>query len=308
MSLDEVEPPELLPGTVLVDVRAAAVNFPDWLQIRGEYQEKPALPFTPGLEVAGTVRAAAEESRYRAGDRVLAQAGGGFAEIARAPEPAVQPLPEGMSFAEGAGLYVTYQTGWVALHRRGGLAAGETLLVHAGAGGVGSAAIQLGLAAGARVLATAGSDAKVRVCRELGAETAWNYETQDWVGGVKEATGGRGADVIYDPVGGDVFDLSTRCVAFEGRILVIGFTSGRMATARTNHALIKNYSIVGVHWGLYNRVMPEVVTEAAAAIGALYREGRVRPYISQERPLVEAWDAVQDVAHRRSTGKVVLVP
>ena len=172
-----------------------------------------------------------------------------------------------------AALHITYQTGHVALHRRANLQPGETLLVHAGAGGVGSAAIQLGLAAGARVIATAGGPAKANLCRKLGAEIAIDYNADDFIAIVKEATGGRGADVVYDPVGGDVFDKSRKCIAFEGRILIIGFTSGTHAGAPTNHALIKNYSVVGVHWALYNRLEPADVRWVHDELCRLYAEG-----------------------------------
>src|SRR5205085_7689563 len=187
---------------------------------------------------------------------------GGFAESTTAgASGGVFPIPESMSFAAGSALHVVYQTGHLALHRRAHLQPGETLLVHAGAGGVGSAAIQLGLAAGARVVATAGGPEKVKVLQDLGADLAVDYTADDFVAVVKEATGGRGADVVYDPVGGDVFDRSTKCIAFEGRIVVVGFTSGRMPSVAANHVLIKNYSVVGLHWGMYRQRAPELIAQ-----------------------------------------------
>ena len=215
-------------------------------------------------------------------------------------------MPKNMPFEEAAGFTLTYQTGWFGLHRRANLQPSETLLVHAGAGGVGSAAIQLGKAAEATVIATAGTDEKLEVCRRLGADHAINYKTQDFAEEVKKLTGGRGADVIFDPVGGDVYDRSTKCVAFEGRIVIVGFTSGRFAQAATNHVLVKNYSVVGLHWGLYNTRAPELIAPAARALVELYEAGKIRPHISARLPLAEAPQALATVASGKSTGKVIL--
>jgi NADPH:quinone reductase len=212
-----------------------------------------------------------------------------------------------MPFDDAAAFTVIFQTGWFGLHRRARLQSGETLLVHAGAGGVGSAAIQLGKAAGATVIATAGSDEKVEVCRSLGADHAINYKTQDFVEEVKAITGGRGADVIFDPVGGDVYDRSARCIAFEGRIVVVGFTSGRIPQAALNHVLVKNYSVVGLHWGLYLQRAPELVPVAMAKLIEMYGAGRIKPYISARLPLEEAPRAMTLVGGGGSTGKVVLL-
>jgi NADPH2:quinone reductase len=231
---------------------------------------------------------------------------GGYSEIADVAPGSITRLPEKMSFEDGAAFYIVYQTGWFGLHRRAKLQAGETLLVHAGAGGVGSAAIQLGKAAGATVIATAGSDEKVAICTKLGADHAINYKTQDFVEEVKKITGGRGADVVYDPVGGDVYDRSTKCIAFEGRIVIVGFTSGRIAQAATNHLLIKNYSVVGLHWGLYAKRAPELIPLAAKALFELYEAGTIKPYISTRLPLSEAPRAIAMVAAGKSTGKVIL--
>src|SRR6478735_10426826 len=224
MSLDEVDQPTPGEGQLLVKVRAAALNFPDVLMAMGMYQEKPPLPYTPGVELCGEI--------VETGQRVIGSPSGGpgaFAEYALMGANAAFPAPEGLSDEKAASLYLTYQTGYVGLHRRAHLQAGEWLLVHAGAGGVGTAAIQLGKAAGARVIATAGGKHKTEVCTQLGADHVIDYRAGDFVDAVKEFTGGRGADVIYDPVGGDTYDRSTKCVAFEGRILIIGFTGGRFA-------------------------------------------------------------------------------
>src|SRR5215218_5775164 len=248
LKLEEVEEPEPGRGEVVVEVEAAALNFFDILLCKGEYQERPELPFVPGGEVSGTIRAAGEGAGLRVGQRVIATPPlprGGYADEVAVPQASVFAIPETMSFDKAAALPITYQTAHVALHRRARLRAGETVLVHAGAGGVGSAAIQLSKAAGARVIATAGDPEKVGVCKRLGAEIAVDYREENFVEVVKEATDGRGADVIFDSVGGDVFDGSRRCVAFEGRILIIVFAGGRIAEAPTNHLLVKNYSVLG---------------------------------------------------------------
>ncbi len=309
--VDEGPPPH---DRVRIRVEAAAVNFPDALLVAGLYQVKPELPFVAGLEVAGTVLSAPPVAAVHVGERVLALlevgglTGGGFGEIADAPLRGVVAIPDEMPFEDACGLMVTYQTGYFGLHRRANLQSGEVLLVHAGAGGVGSAAIQLGKAAGAMVIATAGSAAKVELCRKLGADLAINYTEEDFVHVVKDRTAGRGADVIYDPVGGDVYDRSTKCVALEGRIVIVGFASGRIATAATNHVLVKNYSVVGLHWNLYNQRDPEQVAAATRAIFELYHEGRIKPHISARRPLAATPQALAMVAGGLSTGKVVILP
>jgi NADPH2:quinone reductase len=312
LQFEEVDAGEPADGMVRVAVRAAAINFPDALMVAGTYQSKPALPFVPGVEVSGEVMSAPASSGFKAGDRVMAllDSGGltrgGYAEIADAVPRAVSSMPKNMSFEEAAGFTLTYQTGWFGLHRRANLQPSETLLVHAGAGGVGSAAIQLGKAAGATVIATAGSDEKVEVCRSLGADHAINYKTQDFAEEVKKLTGGRGADVIFDPVGGDVYDRSTKCIAFEGRIVIVGFTSGRIPQAATNHVLIKNYSVVGLHWGLYNTRAPELIPPVARTLIELYEAGKIKPLVSARVPLADARQALATVAEGKSTGKVIL--
>ncbi len=312
LRFEDVEPGEPADGLVRIAVRAAAINFPDALMVAGTYQTKPALPFVPGVEVSGEVVAAPPSSGFQAGDRVTAllDSGGltrgGYSQIADAAPTAVSPMPAGMSFEDAAAFTLTYQTGWFGLHRRANLQPGETLLVHAGAGGVGTAAIQLGKAGGAIVIATAGTDAKLEVCRRMGADHAINYKTQDFAEEVKKLTGGRGADVIFDPIGGDVYDRSTKCIAFEGRIVIVGFTSGRIPQAATNHVLIKNYSVVGLHWGLYNTRAPELIAPAARALFDLYEAGKIKPFISARMPLADAPAALASVAGGKSTGKVVL--
>jgi len=312
LRFEDFEPPEPNAGSVRIAVRAASINFPDVLMIAGQYQVKPQLPFVPGVEVSGVVEAAPEGSGFAEGDRVMALVDntsltrGGFSQVCDAAPESLTRIPDGMPFDEAAAFTLVFQTGWFGLHRRANLQAGETLLVHAGAGGVGSAAIQLGKAAGATVIATAGSDEKVEVCKRLGADHALNYKSGDFVDAVKSITGGRGADVVYDPVGGDVYDRSTKCIAFEGRIVVVGFTSGRIAQAATNHVLIKNYSVVGLHWGLYAKRAPELTAAAMHALFSLYGAGEIKPYISKRLPLEEAPAALAMVGGGKSTGKVVL--
>jgi NADPH2:quinone reductase len=312
LRFEDVDPGEPAAGQVRIKVHAASINFPDALMVAGLYQSKPDLPFVPGFEVSGVVTHAPEESGFKPGDRVMAlldNAGlthGGYAEIADAPATSVMKMPDAMPFDQAAGFTVVFQTGWFGLHRRAGLQPGETLLVHAGAGGVGSAAIQLGKAAGATVIATAGSDQKVELCKKLGADLALNYKTQDFVEEVKRATAGRGADVVFDPVGGDVYDRSAKCIAFEGRIVLVGFTSGRIPQAAANHVLIKNYSVVGLHWGLYMKRAPELIPAAQKALLDLYQQGKIKPHISTRLPLTQAPRAMALVAEGKSTGKVVL--
>jgi NADPH2:quinone reductase len=310
MRLEDVEPASPGPGQDAVDVRAAALNFPDVLLCRGQYQEKPPLPFTPGVEVAGVVAELGEGvTGLSVGDRVLGGptfGNGGLTQRTTMVAAGAYPIPETMPFEAASALQVTYQTGWVGLHTRAHIQPGEVLLVHAGAGGVGSAAIQLGLAAGARVIATAGGSDKVEVCRKLGAEIAIDYKTEDFVQIVKDATGGEGADVIYDPVGGEVFDKSTKCIAFEGRLLVIGFTSGRFPEVKANHVLIKNYSVVGLHWGLYGRKQPDLPRRVHDELVALYEAGAIDPFVSQVVPMAEAPAALASLGDRGTVGKIVV--
>ncbi|MGW4626992.1 NADPH:quinone oxidoreductase family protein [Streptomyces rubiginosohelvolus] len=302
MRLEETDRPTPGDGQVLVEVRAANVNFPDALLCRGQYQVRPPLPFTPGVEVCGTT----EDGR-----RVLATPAlphGGFADYVVADEAALLPAPDALDDAEAAALHIGYQTGWFGLHRRAHLQPGETLLVHAAAGGVGSAAVQLGRAAGAKVIGVVGGPDKAAVARELGCDLVIDRRSEDIVAAVKEATGGRGADVVYDPVGGDAYAKSTKCVAFEGRILVVGFASGVIPTPALNHALVKNYSVVGLHWGLYNTKDPAAVRACHEELTKLAEQGIVKPLISERVAMAGAAEAVQRVADGTSTGRVVVLP
>jgi NADPH2:quinone reductase len=282
--------------------------------VAGTYQQKPELPFIPGVEIAGTVIDAAPESGLVPGDRVLGRlrqdgiAGGGYAETAFARPQETLRMPESMPFDEGAAFFINYQTGWFGLHRRANLQPGEFLLVHAAAGGVGSAAVQLGKAAGATVIAAVGSPEKARVARELGADLVIERNQEDLVAAVKDFTKGHGADVVFDPVGGEAYERSTKCVAFEGRIVVVGFTSGQIPQARVNHVLVKNYSVVGLHWGLYQERRPELIDACALELFRLYADGGIKPHVSRRVPLEKAAGALADVAAGKTTGKTVIVP
>ncbi|MFJ6700134.1 NADPH:quinone oxidoreductase family protein [Streptomyces sp. NPDC091272] len=302
MRLEEVERPTPGDGQLLLKVRAANINFPDALLCRGEYQVRPPLPFTPGVEICGET----EDGRRVIANPALPH--GGFAEYVLADEAAVLPAPASLDDAEAAALHIGYQTGWFGLHRRARLQAGETLLVHAAAGGVGSAAVQLGKAAGATVIGVVGGPEKVAVARELGCDVVIDRRTDNVIGVVKEATGGRGADVVYDPVGGDAYTQSTKCVAFEGRIVVVGFAGGTIPAPALNHALVKNYAILGLHWGLYNAKDPAAVAGCHTELTRLAAEGAIKPLISERVPFKDAAAAVQRVADGRSTGRVAVVP
>jgi NADPH2:quinone reductase len=312
MRLDEVPAPEPGPGEVLLRVLAANVNFPDAMLCRGQYQIRPPLPFTPGVELCGRVEALGEGvTGLDSAARVITPAalpGGAFAQYAVVPAAGVLPAPEALDDAEAAALHIGYQTGWFALHRRAAIRPGETLLVHAAAGGVGSAAVQLGKAAGATVIGVVGGPEKVKTARELGADIVVDRRSEDFVAVVKEATAGRGANVVYDPVGGEAYAKSTKCIAFEGRIVVVGFTSGTVPAPGLNHALVKNYAILGLHWGLYNTHDPVAVRHAHDELSRLAAEGAVRPHVTERLPLSGAADAVQRVADGTTTGRLVVLP
>jgi NADPH:quinone reductase len=299
---------------VRIAIKATAITYADALLVSGTYQTKPELPFVVGLEVSGLVVAAPRGAAVKPGDRVRATlspkglTGGGFAEFTDADPARTIRIPDEMPYDDAAALMVTYQTAYFGLHRRARVQPGEVLLVHAGAGGAGSAAIQVGKAAGAIVIATAGSAAKLQLCQELGADLAVNYKDGDFVAVVNEFTGGRGADVIYDPVGGDVYDRSTKCISFEGRIVIVGFASGRIPVAATNHVMVKNYSVVGLHWGLYNQRAPELVREVTDTLFGLYHQRKIKPLISERHPMAEVAQALAKVAAGHTTGKVVILP
>lgn len=307
MRLAAAAAPEPGPGEVRVDVFAAALNFFDLLLVQGKYQARPPIPFTAGAEAAGVITAVGGGvTGFARGDRVIALPSFGcFAEAVICPAGRLLPIPEGMDFATAAAMPIVYQTSWFGLVDRAQLQPGEWLVVHAGASGVGMSAIQIGKALGARVIATAGSEAKLAFCREQGAEAAISYTDAGWVDEVKRITGG-GADVIYDPVGGDVFDQSTRCIASGGRLVVIGFTSGRIPSIAANRILLKNMSVVGAIWGNWCSAHPEYIHQAHGKLVELWRQGRLRPAIFRQYAMEHLPQGLRDLGNRMAMGKSVL--
>jgi NADPH2:quinone reductase len=305
----DVPKPTPKPGEVLIKVAATSVNFPDILLTQGKYQLKLEPPFTPGMDISGIVEAIGDDiDGFKVGDAVCGGARfGGFAEYAIVSAAGLQKKPDNLSFEEAASYSAAYLTAYVSLVRRGNLKAGETLLVHGASGGVGMAAVDVGKLLGATVIATGGSDEKLAKVKAYGADhvlnTANGFRQQ-----VKDLTDGRGADVIYDPVGGDVFDESVRCIAFDGRLLVIGFTSGRIATVSTNMPLIKGFSIIGVRAGEYGRQFPERGAENVAQIWDWARQGKTRPAVHAALPLDRALDGFRMLQNREVVGKVVICP
>lgn len=311
LRLADVPEPVLTPGHLRVRVRATALNFPDVLMMRGLYQVRPDLPFVPGVEVCGEVLAVGEGvSGPTVGDRVVgttAVPNGGLAQQCLMPAAGTFQAPESLADAEASALTIGYQTAYVGLVRRAALAAGETLVVHAAAGGVGSAAVQVGKALGARVVAVVGGEAKADVAREAGADAVVDRSRGDLVSALKEAVGSRGADVVFDPVGGAAYEASTKVVAFEGRIVVVGFTSGQVPAPGLNHALVKNYSILGLHWGLYLQRDRSVAADAHAQLTRWADSGVVRPLVSQQVPFEEAPSALRRLGAGESTGRLVVL-
>ena len=303
-ALVDVPEPVAAPGKVLIRVKAAALNFPDLLMTKGEYQLKPPLPFSPGMEIAGEVIAG---DGFLPGDSVVAGTRlGGFADLVSIDTAAVRRKPAHLSFGAAAGVGAAYLTAYVALVRLGKVAAGEWVLVHGASGGVGLAAVDLAKALGARVIATSRSADKLKIVQEeYGVEAV--LPAPGFREAVKEITGG-GADLIYDPVGGDVFDESVRCIAFGGRLCVIGFTSGRIATVSTNMPLIKGFSVVGVRAGEYGRQFPDKGRENQAAIWKLAEEGKIKPRVHAQYPLSDWRSAFDAMARSDMVGKIVLTP
>jgi NADPH2:quinone reductase len=310
VSLKDLPTPTPRAGEVLVRVRAASVNFPDLLMTRGEYQLKPPLPFVGGMELAGEIVALGEGvGGFAIGDAVVGGAKlGGFAEFAVLPAAAMRRKPDNLGFSQAAAVGAAYLTAWVALVRRARLEPGEWVLVHGAAGGVGLAAVDLARALGARVIAASSSDEKLAiVAAEYGPDATVNV-TSGFREQVKAITGGAGADVIYDPVGGDVFDESVRCIAFDGRLLVIGFTSGRIPTISVNMPLIKGFSVIGVRAGEYGRQFPDRGRENMDAVWAMAADGRIRPRVHAELPLERWREAFDLLADRKVVGKAILRP
>ena len=306
----DVASPAMGPTDVRISVRAAGCNFSDILMMKGEYQVKPPLPFIPGGEVGGVVlEVGAKVNGLAPGDRVLSRCAlGGFAEEVVAPAATTLRLPEALSFAAGAALSTVYPTSYAALVWRAPVKAGETLLVHAAAGGVGLSAVQIGKALGARVIATAGGAEKLELARRAGADVLIDYRKEDFVARVMDDTAGRGADVIYDSVGGETTDRSLKCIAWNGRLLVIGFASGDIPEVKLNRVLLKNISVVGLHWSAYPEREPEAIDACFEGLFGMADRGEIEPFVSAEYPLEKAGEALAALASRKTVGKVVLVP
>lgn len=306
--LEEVASPEPKKNEVLIDVHAAGVNFPDTLIIEGKYQFKPPFPFSPGGEAAGTVAAVGEKiTHLKPGDRVMALTGwGSFAEQVAVPGYNVMPIPKGIDFNSAAAFGMTYGTSMHALKQRANLQPGETLLVLGASGGVGLAAVEIGKAMGARVIAAASSDEKLEVAKAAGADLLINYSTSSLKEKVKELTGGQGADVIYDPVGGDLFDEAIRSIAWNGRLLVVGFASGHIPELPVNLALLKGAAVVGVFWGSFAQRQPQDNLANFQQLFAWHAEGKLNPLVSQTFPLERAAEAINALGQRKAVGKVVV--
>ena len=306
--IEELPSPKPGSGEVVMSVKAASVNFPDVLIIQNKYQFKPPLPFSPGSELAGVVKeVGAGVSGWKAGDRAIAfTTYGAFAEEVKTEATRLLPLPGGMDFVHGAAFLLTYATSDHALRDRGALKAGESLLVLGAAGGVGLAAIEIGKALGARVIAAASSEEKLRVCREHGADATINYGMEDLRKRVQELTEGRGVDMVYDPVGGAYTETAFRSLAWRGRLLVVGFAAGEIPKLPLNLPLLKGASAVGVFWGDFARREPQAFSDSVRQLARWYSEGKLRPHVSQTLPLEKAAEALKLLASRAAKGKIVL--
>ncbi len=310
LAVEELPEPAPGAGQVVLDVMAAGVNFPDVLIIQGKYQFKPELPFTPGNELSGVVRAVgADVTAFKAGDKVIAfTATGAFAQQIVVPQQALMPMPPGMDFDTAAAITLTYGTSHHAVVDRAALKEGETMLVLGAAGGVGLAAIEIGKALGARVIAAASSDEKLAVCKAHGADELINYSSGDLREQIKAATGGKGPDVIYDPVGGEYAEPAFRSIGWRGRYLVVGFANGAIPKLPLNLTLLKGASLVGVFWGEYAKREPKANMAAMRQLMGWLTEGKIRPHISGRYKLAETAQALNDMAARKVTGKIVILP
>ena len=306
--VEDIPSPVAGPGEVVVSVKTASVNFPDVLIIQNKYQLKPPLPFSPGSELAGVVKSVGDGvTHLKPGDPVMAITGyGAFAEEVKVDVNRLLPIPGGMDFVSAAAFGLTYATSEHALCDRGELKAGETLLVLGASGGVGIAAIEIGKVLGARVIACASTDDKLAICREHGADDTINYATEDLRERIKAITGGKGADVVYDPVGGTYTELALRSIAWRGRLLVVGFAAGDIPKIPLNLTLLKGCAIVGVFWGEFTRREPQRFLAAMDKLERWFAEGKLKPHVSATFPLERAADALAMMAGRNVKGKVVL--
>ena len=308
LALAEVASPELKPGHVIVDIQSCALNFPDVLMVEGKYQSLPPFPFTPGGEFAGTVsQVAPDVSQWQVGDDVFATCGhGAMAEQISVAAGALRAKPQGMSFAKASGISTTYGTSYYALKQRADLQPGETLLVLGAAGGVGLAAVQLGKAMGARVIAAASSPEKLEVARQAGADDLIDYSDGELKEKVKALTEGRGADVIYDPVGGPLFDQCMRCINWNGRVLVVGFVGGDIPKVPTNLVLLKNCQVVGVFYGAFSARFPADNEQNFAELIEMFAVGKLHAVVGAEYPLTDYVEALNCLSQRRAVGKIVV--
>lgn len=298
--------PELGDHDVMINVKAAGLNFPDVLQIQGKYQFQPEMPFVVGSECAGVVAAVgAAVKRFKVGDDVISM-GGGFREQAVCNEGIVFPKPKALSFEEAAGIAITYFTSYYALKQRANLQAGETMLVLGAAGGVGTTAVELGKLMGAKVIAAASSAEKLALCKQLGADEVINYSEESLKDRVKELTGGKGVDVVYDPVGGDFSEQALRSMAWNGRFLVIGFAAGPIPKVPLNLALLKGCSIVGVFWGRFTGEEPAENLKNIGELWELFETGKIKPVVTDNFPVEQFRDAFECMTQRRARGKVIL--
>ncbi|MDU9391109.1 NADPH:quinone oxidoreductase family protein [Pseudomonas sp. zfem002] len=306
--LEDVASPTPKKNEILLDVHAASVNFPDSLIIQGKYQFQPPLPFSPGCEAAGVVAAVGENAgAFKVGDRVMAMTGwGSFAEQVAVPAYNVLPIPDGMDFVTASAFVMTYGTSMHALRQRGQLQAGETLLVLGASGGVGLAAVEIGKALGARVIAAASSAEKLETAKAAGADEVIDYSQNSLKDEIKRLTGGKGVDVIYDPVGGDLFEQAVRGLAWNGRLLVVGFASGQIPAVPANLVLLKGAAVVGVFWGSFAQRQPADNAANFQQLFAWFSEGKLKPLVSQTYPLAETGKAIEHLAARKAVGKLVV--
>lgn len=300
--------PELGENDVIIDVKAAGLNFPDVLMIQGKYQFQPDMPFVPGAESAGVVSAVGDKvTRYKVGDKVISMgASGAFCERIAVHEMGAFPLPEGLTFEQAAGVSITYFTSYYALKQRANIQPGETLLVLGAAGGVGTTAIELGKLMGAKVIAAASSPEKLELCKQLGADEVINYSEESLKDRVKELTGGKGVDVVYDPVGGDFAEPAVRSMAWKGRYLVIGFASGPIPQIPLNLALLKGCSLVGVFWGRFSGEEPQENLNNITELWDMFTQGKLSPVVTDVFPMAQYEDAFNCLIHRKARGKVIL--
>jgi len=309
LKVEEIPSPRAGPEQVVVEVKASSLNFPDALVVQSLYQVKPPLPFSPGMELAGVVKEVGSGvAGLKKGDRVLGSPGrGGFAQECLVSADQVWPLPSQMDFETGSAFIVTYGTSLHALQDRGHLQPGETLVVLGAAGGVGTSAIEVGKAMGAKVIAAASSEEKLAFCRTLGADETINYEETNLRQGILDLTGGRGADVIYDPVGGAYTEAALRATAWGGRLLVIGFTSGAIPQVKLNLALLKERSVIGVYWGDWAQQDPDGQRRNVEQLGAWFAQGKIKPVVSERVSLAEVPAAMMRLLQRKVKGKIVVV-